>query len=158
MFLVFHDMWWYLVTFGDIWWFFMTKPGCLSWYVMTYHELSWHVTNQFREVRLWTETPSGRINTILIDYINTWILGLSQFNKEQIISYSKYPVCTVSICSFYCTSIYTAMHQDILTPFNIWWKTVNLTCDTLALRPQAQGLSINYVTPKWAIFDPPSSM
>ena len=48
--VTFHDIWWYLVTFDDIWWYFMTKPCRLSWYVMIYHELSWHVTNQFREV------------------------------------------------------------------------------------------------------------
>ncbi len=47
----FYDIWWYLVTFDDIWQFSMTKPRCLSWYVMTYNELSWYVTNQFREDR-----------------------------------------------------------------------------------------------------------
>ncbi len=38
--VIFHEIWWYLVTFDDIWWFFKTKPSRLSWYVMKYHELS----------------------------------------------------------------------------------------------------------------------
>ena len=32
--------WWYLVTFRDIWLYFGTKPYCLSWYVMTNHEMT----------------------------------------------------------------------------------------------------------------------
>ena len=45
-----YDIWWYLVAFDDNWRFCVTKPHRLSWYVMTYHTLSWYLTNQFREV------------------------------------------------------------------------------------------------------------
>ncbi len=38
--MTFHNKLWYLVTFDDIWWFFGTKPCCLSWYVLTYHDFS----------------------------------------------------------------------------------------------------------------------
>ncbi len=56
-----YDIWWYLVAFDDNWRFCVTKPHRLSWYVMTYHTLSWYLTNQFREVRIignwWRQGP-----------------------------------------------------------------------------------------------------
>ena len=64
--VTFYDIWWYSVTFDDIRCFLATKPCRLS-YVMTYHELSRYLTNQFREADFTTltaEPSSSRLHDV----------------------------------------------------------------------------------------------
>ncbi len=50
--MIFHDIWWFFVSFDDYWWFFMIKTGDLSWLIMVYHDWSWPITIQLGEVTL----------------------------------------------------------------------------------------------------------
>ncbi len=67
--VTFYDIWWYLITFDDIWRFFVTKPRRLSWVVMTYDELSWYLTNQFREAYCHVQSRPVSSCHILVNFV-----------------------------------------------------------------------------------------
>ncbi len=47
---IFHDIWWFFVTFDDSCWFFRINSRDLSWLVMIYHDWSWQITILLGEV------------------------------------------------------------------------------------------------------------
>ena len=44
--IIFHDIWWFFVTFDDYWRFSMIISRDLSWFIVIYHDWSWQITIQ----------------------------------------------------------------------------------------------------------------
>ncbi len=65
--MIFHDIWWFFVTFDDYRCFFMIKTGDLSWLIMVYHDWSWQITTQLGEVSMPTCFHGFRPNLCSFD-------------------------------------------------------------------------------------------